>query len=53
MEDAMQTHKVLVERNDPAPGRVRLTARMTFGVICGTCCQEAQVRCICFGGRTA
>ena len=22
MEDAMQTHKVLVERNDPAPGRV-------------------------------
>ena len=22
MEAAMQTHKVLVERNDPAPGRV-------------------------------
>ena len=22
MEDAMQTHKVLVERNDPAPVRV-------------------------------
>ena len=28
MEDAVQTHKVLVECNDPAPGRVRLTARL-------------------------
>jgi hypothetical protein len=27
MEDAMQTHKVLVERNDPAPGRVAPAAR--------------------------
>ena len=53
MEDAMQTHKVLPERYDPAPGRVRLTARMTFGVICGACCQEAQVRTICQKGPTA
>ena len=28
MEDAVQPHKVLVERYDPAPGRVRLTARL-------------------------
>ena len=27
MEAAMQTHKVLVERNDPAPGRVAPAAR--------------------------
>ena len=27
MEAAMQTHKVLVERNDPAPGRVAPDAR--------------------------
>lgn len=46
----MQDHKTLPERYDPAPGRVRLTARMTFGVACGACCQEAQVRCICLRG---
>ena len=27
MEAAVQTHKVLVERNDPAPGRVAPDAR--------------------------
>ena len=27
MEDAVQTHKVLVERYDPAPGRVAPAAR--------------------------
>ena len=40
MEAAMQTHKVLVERNDPAPGRVAPAAGSRKRR-CDTCVFEA------------